>query len=145
MPWIPQAENMVAAVAAKHSAPECASQCLHRRTYNRLPAGLHTNNVRVKSVSRQPEVSTRSGTSRRGPRAWSQIHCIFHDPRRRGVSCSSTAFRRSPFGLHQIGFRHRWRLRQWSLHHPLGVHRNPFSLFLAAFHLSSERREHILV
>ena len=28
---------------------------------------------------------------------------------------------------------HHWRLQQWSLHHPLGEHRNPFSLLLNVF------------
>ena len=58
----------------------------------------------------------------------------FHDPRQRGISCSSTAFRRSRVRLHHWRLHH-WRLLQWSLHHPLGEYRNRFSLFLDVFEI----------
>ena len=154
IPWIPQTESMVAAVAAKHSAPECASQCLRRKTYSRLPAVQVfipplQHNARQISLPPASNNQSRSGASRRESRAWDQVHCIFQNPKQRGVSCSSTAFRRSPFRLHDRRFNH-WRLHhrrlhQWKLQHPLGEHRNPFSLFLDAFHLSSQKREHILI
>ena len=145
-PYIPRSESIGRRCAATHSAPECASQCPHRSTFNRLPAvqvliPSLQHRARQISLPTARSVHARSGASRWGPRAWVQVCCIFHDPGQRGASCSSTAFRRSPFGLHQSRFHDHWRLRQWSLHHPLGEHRGPFSLLLDAFYLSRHRSD----
>ena len=40
-------------------------------------------------------IRSKSGVSYRRPRTRNQVHYILHDPRQRGVPCSSTAFRRS--------------------------------------------------
>ena len=69
------------------------------------------------------------------------VHCVFHDPRQRGVPSPTTSFRRSMISrrsqrrLHQ---RKRWRK---SLPHTLGEHLNSFSFRFDVFTHSRQRSE----
>ena len=118
IPWIPQAENMFAAVATKHSAPECASQCLHRRTYNRLPAvqvfipttcASNQSPASQKCPRGQPR---RLGGHALGARytAFSVIpgNGVYRVRRRRFEEARSDSIKRR--------FYHRWRLLHWRHH-----------------------------
>ena len=89
----------------------------------------------VVPIREQTLVRSKSSVPSRRPRTWSLVHCMFHDPRQRGVPSPTTAFRRRTISRRSQRRLHHWRLwqrrlRQWSLHHPLGKHRSPNNLLL---------------
>ena len=71
---------------------------MHRPGPRQLASGRIRQDARnlVSSLPSSVTVHTvarsKSGVSYRRPRTRSLVHCVFHDPRQRGVPCSSTAF-----------------------------------------------------